>query len=924
MIKIVESIASGFIFASKYICNIPLYNHPLLTCRTNVQTVADATARLSATVHSSFLVDASSSGSGAADESRSLEETSISSLNASSSFYDEENYSRLSFAKPPPPSVMQLGLLRGGPRQKGSASFLARRMGARKASSFAAPTNPDRKFENTSRSYVETNKIYSQFVDNEMEAEAVENKLLQALSLKQARELGLPNHTASLRTYSDCGGSDFIAKELVRLLSSRCSSDAEREAKIVESIQPFCSKSSTDFNTVLVLYTKELCDGNRNNPKVLLEAASLSRLCTGSARCDVALKVLRAALLCNEQPPALSDLSKEAIEWAVDDEMRSELEEAARLLVIDRIVRRYCGNGAQELFRVSDPRHGLRLLHFVCRHIDGTTTIQDALALCDAFTHLSKTDACVMILKRVALAAPNNPGADSNPAFRAEQCASLLRLLYSRDAALAEKVGEETCIYLAETIKETASVLEDASSEYKHRMHRDARAASAAATNLLSVMQENESKLGQLHQAAVSKKMSRGGTTSWSMLLQKFQAIHELQGTFGIYLSVSDLENETKRDEVCQLLLSPAVASLVCADEYCPKELKEALSYAKRGIGLLFCGIQGEISSYWCKAVGDQACHLAMNTENDSRSVAFLKASGLLDDLWTDSAFDAIHSVATAHCIRASKEASRSASIKTADITHEVNGINNDSQGTVLMAMRCIIRASSILEDHALQFCPHRLLGPLASLTCLTDSISQVLLRGDESSGEAMDSFRAGLNEESRRRRESIPHVTLSQSNELTDNNTLPITTPLHRDWYVGDGLLLPPLESLAHCMDYCKKFIALTRSHGPNRMAAEEEGTIYSFLNGRGAHTIALRLRASLSALEMASTNEFACKSSFDTNTSMMNDIELSQESKYLAERSLGGSGSGITSGSIDSKLAFGYLLSLPIKLAFKVSDQI
>ena len=39
------------------------------------------------------------------------------------------------------------------------------------------------------------------------------------------------------------------------------------------------------------------------------------------------------------------------------------------------------------------------------------------------------------------------------------------------------------------------------------------------------------------------------------------------------------------------------------------------------------------------------------------------------------------------------------------------------------------------------------------------------------------------------------------------------------------------------------------------------------------------------------------------------------------LAERSLGSSGSGNTSGRIDSQLAVYHLLSLPVKVAFKVS---
>ena len=827
------------------------------------------------------------------------------------------------FGKPPPPSVMQLGVLRGGaPRQRGTASFMARRVQRGSGPNVAPTSVPSSANDyNSSASDAQTLKLYRQFEDKDVDAEAVEVKLDQAVSLQRARDAGLPKRVITLRLYNERGGSPFIAKELVRMISSKASNNADRRALIMERVQPFCKAANTDFDVVLSMYTKELCDSNGNNARILLEASSLSRLCTGSARCEVALKVLRAAILCTEQPPALSDLSREAIEWAIDDGMRSELEEATRLLVVDRIVRRYCGNGAQELFRVADPRHGLRLLHFVCRHIDGPSTIQDALALCDAFTHLSKADACVLILRRMALSSPPEANADDK-AFRADQCASLLRHLYTKDPILAEEVGVETCMYLSEAVQDCSPMMGEASSMTKQLKQKDGKAAARAAMSILSVMQENASKLGRVHKADASKAMLLGGTSSWSALLQKFQSIYELQSTFSIYLSLSDLENESMQDEVCRLLLRPAVDLLdgdevnVDADTDVSAKmsaLKESLSCAKRGIGLLFSGNGQGASKLWCKAIGNQAMHLAMMSRDDSSSVAFLVASGLLDDLSTDAAFDAIYSVATAHCIRASKEASSQAS--------DVDEAKDEgvSQESVLLAMRCIIRASSVLEDHALRFCPRRLLGPLVSLTGLVDTISQVLTRGDGGSGEEIVTFRAQLDRYSSKRRETIPDSSrldrFSAEESSGQGGTLPITPPLHSNWYVGDGLLLPPLESLQLCMVYCKNFMALIRS---TNGCDSDDGRIYDFLNDRGAHTIALRLRASSSAIELVSNNDI---SPFDVDESMLSDAGFSNESKFLVERSLGGSGSGITSGGIDSELALAYLLTLPMKTAFKVS---
>ena len=893
-----------------------------------IKTVADATANLATSMHTSFIASGPTADSNQSiDESRALNDTSSSSLNTSPSYYQDDSHGTKSlFGKPPPPSVMQLGVLRGGaPRQRGTTSFMARRVqratGTTKAST-PAPSSPTSNhcFNNHSASDSQALKLYRQFEDKDMEVEAVEVKLDQAMSLRRARDSGLPKRIVTLRLYGERGGSSFIAKELVRIISSKVTNDADRKTQIMESVKPFCEAAKTDFNIVLSMYTKDLCDSNRNNARVLLEAASLARLCTGSARCEVALKVLRAAILCTEQPPALSDLSKEAIEWAIDDEMRSELEEATRLLVVDRIVRRYCGNGAQELFRVADPHHGLRLLHFVCRHIDGSSTIQDAFALCDAFTHLSKADACVLVLRRIALSAPPERNANEE-AFRADQCISLLRYLYAKDPILAEEVGVETCMYLSEVVQDCSPMMGEASSMTKQLKQKEGKAAARAAFGILSVMQENASKLGRVHKTDASKAMLSMGTSNWSALLQKFQSIYELQSSFNIYLSLADLEDETIQEEVCRLLLRPAVELLKGNTNRNSSALKESISCARRGIGLLFAGDDQGASMLWCKAVGNQATYLAMNSSDDSDSVAFLVASGLLDELSTDAAFDTIYSVATAHCIRASKEASLQASDdpRYADDFSPKNEDEGVSHESVLLAMRCIVRASSVLEDHALRFCPRRLLGPLVSLTGLADTISQVLTRGDGGSGESMESFRAALDQEFSKRRETIHCITQSDAfssgtGSEKGRETLPITPPLHSDWYVGDGLLLPPLESLQLCMVYCKKFMALIRSTNGSTI---EDDRIYDFLNDRGAHTIALRLRASASAIELVSNYDI---SPFGVENSILGNGGISNESKYLVERSLGGSGSGITSGSIDSELALAYLLTLPIKTAFKV----
>jgi hypothetical protein len=62
--------------------------------------------------------------------------------------------------------------------------------------------------------------------------------------------------------------------------------------------------------------------------------------------------MLRVALVSVQCPPDIALLAKDAIAMAVDENDKCELQEALKLIEIDSLVRKYCGNGAQEYFRV--------------------------------------------------------------------------------------------------------------------------------------------------------------------------------------------------------------------------------------------------------------------------------------------------------------------------------------------------------------------------------------------------------------------------------------------------------------------------------------------------------------------------------------------------------------------------------------------
>ena len=88
----------------------------------------------------------------------------------------------------------------------------------------------------------------------------------------------------------------------------------------------------------------------------------------------------------------------------------------------------------------------------------------------------------------------------------------------------------------------------------------------------------------------------------------------------------------------------------------------------------------------------------------------------------------------------------------------------------------------------------------------------------------------------------------------------------------------------------------------------------IHLFLDSRGAYAISLRVLACTSITSLDNSN-VTSKLVYQELSSISHDTII-----RLSERSLGGSGNGITNAQIDSQYAVANLLSLPLKSAFKV----
>ena len=697
--------------------------------------------------------------------------------------------------------------------------------------------------------------------------ESIEFKLASARCLKYARSLGLDDQLVSLRTFSRCGGAQYIAKELVSLFSSRASTHKERYDKLSTETRKFCERSGANFDEAMIQYTKELCGGKHTSRKAIEESASIARCCLASKnKCQVTLIALRASLFCHFSPVWLSELSQEAIEWASGDSLlRSELEEASRLLLIDGIVGRYCGEGAKELFHVDNPRHAIRLLEFVTRHIDGESVLSDSLDLCEAFTHLSREDACSRIIENAILQGNE------------KACSSLMDTLYLQNVVLAKATFSRVLSYCINLIEVGSNNIFQSDVVKESWQHKQVLQATSCGFALTSIA------LSHFHSGT---SVQREGFSCIHFdearlenLIQDFHRLKVLQTDHSIFLSIAQLHCPNVLVETATRLLDPLVNLYI---EGSPVSSSTIATQTKRVCSLLAGTSEIQDVDLWYTAVGSSACRLVWKTKG-LECFEFLSDLDVLEACDNNISSRCCLAVALSFCMKASKN------VETSELRNR---------------MKNLIMASSLLHDHALLCCSSDLLGTTLSLGDLCDILSQILARSDEGIGEEIDEFRKKLHASAAEKRWSFAF-----SNKVTRNKIgecLRLYQPsLHATWYIGDGLLLPPSETLKQGVEYCKQAIGVP---------ALSDATLglHAFVEGRGAHALALRLLCHSTITQICNKRNAV---DFDLLADATHETVTA-----LAERYLGGTGNGITSGVVDSQLAVSFLLCLPLKLAFKV----
>ena len=342
--------------------------------------VNDATARLTVAMNSNNFIYHSQHQQADQDatdvDNNDLTTPRNNSHDGSFSFNSTVSCKSRSSSSSSRPTVLNIGLISGAKNTSGSRMMSAQRIGRGNSNKcgvvgITKSASLDYSFLNKLLLSPDSN-IETSFVnvnddddddddDRSLDYDCVEYKLNEAIRLKKARDLGLSKTVLRLTTYS-IKGEQYIMKELVKsaLLhhysDDSCDDETTRTASsiVVDQIRSFAATLDANFDEAIRQYATELCDNNRDDiPQALRRTRILFHWCSSPAiKCDIVLRMLRVALVSVQCPPDITLLAKDAIAMAVDETDKSELQEALKLLEIDSLVRNYCGNEAQEYFRV--------------------------------------------------------------------------------------------------------------------------------------------------------------------------------------------------------------------------------------------------------------------------------------------------------------------------------------------------------------------------------------------------------------------------------------------------------------------------------------------------------------------------------------------------------------------------------------------
>lgn len=694
----------------------------------------------------------------------------------------------------------------------------------------------------------------------------VSEKLTEARCLRDARLAGLPHHDLKLKYVVASGGPPLVARKLIGMAAS-LHDDATRTF-LRDCVEPFCTSFSVDMDSAIFDCVESRCREKLEPAlagKTIPEIATIARCCRSDLmKAKSILCVLRASLFYGYYAPLLETMTRDALAWSSRDSgLQSEIEEASRLLLIDGIIIRYCGRQARGMFRVDCPRHAVRLLQFVAQHSSKESVLRDALALCDAFSHLSSQDAGSWIMQ------------NAFHSMESGLCASIMSDLYSTSHSLAERVFLGILSFAEELVLESSKGTQSRAS----LSDRCRRRATSVCECVIAVATALLNRKAVLSERAVAQLRWLQGCTSFEGIRSSYLRIKSLQTDYGIFASLSELRSP----RFVLQAVSQLVQGLLKNEGACENESKASnFAKAKKACLLLVPeSISEDAEDYWVSVAAETAVSMIDDVQ-PAQTLEFMKLVGILKRDGAEARARALLSIA------------RTLSSCTPDTQDKANR----KEG-----WKRTITSASILRDCAIFVACWKDIAATLSFGSIVETAYEMLSRCDEGLGEAIEDRREEL------RREVSQHTCAPRQIAIHgENPKLPLRrSPLHPSWFVGDGLLLPPDQSLSHSVDICRML-------WDHPIATQ---SVISFLSDNGAHVLSLRV-VSCSATLLGTS--VARKRLGEMGRERL-DWAFNDAMTSLAERCLGGSSQvGLTSGKIDSQLATAFLLSLPLKKAFKM----
>jgi len=276
----------------------------------------------------------------------------------------------------------------------------------------------------------------------------------------------------------------------------------------IESLKTFCHDDA-NFDRILMVHLNScVTTGTNADYRYFTEVINAAK--KKSTKLEATLIVLRSAKIPTQHHVELARTAHD--EFAVLEEEKLTIKETIRLLMINSIVLRYCGDSALDIFAPCDNSHVSTLLSHLCAHVNVESSLSDALFLCESFTHLNEARAIVECMINATKPSPSN-------------VTTVKSIFIARPSYEAMKSYSHFCLQFIDNNEDDEKC----------------RVATRCINACLNVFRR------EMNQEEAYQK-------EFKALHKKIRRIDGLQRSFGVFPTISDLERIDKVAEIMDQL----------------------------------------------------------------------------------------------------------------------------------------------------------------------------------------------------------------------------------------------------------------------------------------------------------------------------------------------------------------------------------